>query len=43
MINGLFEFLFVDYVLFFFKLNVFKVLDSVISMIEGMEVFLRGR
>uniref|UniRef100_A0A2K5YTM2 Vir like m6A methyltransferase associated n=1 Tax=Mandrillus leucophaeus TaxID=9568 RepID=A0A2K5YTM2_MANLE len=43
VINGLFELLFADHVSSSLKLNAFKALDSVISMTEGMEAFLRGR
>ncbi|XP_002710739.1 protein virilizer homolog isoform X1 [Oryctolagus cuniculus] len=43
VISGLFELLFADHVSSSLKLNAFKALDSVISMTEGMEAFLRGR
>ncbi|XP_068942727.1 protein virilizer homolog isoform X4 [Petaurus breviceps papuanus] len=43
VINGLFELLFADHVSSSLKLNAFKALDSIISMTEGMEDFLRGR
>uniref|UniRef100_A0A674HZ11 Vir like m6A methyltransferase associated n=1 Tax=Terrapene triunguis TaxID=2587831 RepID=A0A674HZ11_9SAUR len=42
VINALFELLFADHVSSSLKLNAFKALDSVISMTEGMEMFLRG-
>ncbi|KAF4798034.1 Protein virilizer like protein [Turdus rufiventris] len=42
VINVLFELLFADHVSSSLKLNAFKALDSVISMTEGMEMFLRG-
>ena len=43
VISGLFELLFADHVSSSLKLNAFKALDSVISMTEGMEAFLRSR
>ncbi|XP_074125419.1 protein virilizer homolog isoform X7 [Sminthopsis crassicaudata] len=43
VISGLFELLFADHVSSSLKLNAFKALDSIISMTEGMEDFLRGR
>uniref|UniRef100_A0A6I8PEB6 Vir like m6A methyltransferase associated n=1 Tax=Ornithorhynchus anatinus TaxID=9258 RepID=A0A6I8PEB6_ORNAN len=43
VLNGLFELLFADHVSSSLKLNAFKALDSVISMTEGMEAFLKGR
>ncbi|EGW06619.1 Protein virilizer-like [Cricetulus griseus] len=42
VINALFDLLFADHVSSSLKLNAFKALDSVISMTEGMEAFLRG-
>uniref|UniRef100_A0A8C4VQM2 Vir like m6A methyltransferase associated n=1 Tax=Gopherus evgoodei TaxID=1825980 RepID=A0A8C4VQM2_9SAUR len=42
VINALFELLFADHVSSSLKLSAFKALDSVISMTEGMEMFLRG-
>uniref|UniRef100_A0A803T336 Vir like m6A methyltransferase associated n=1 Tax=Anolis carolinensis TaxID=28377 RepID=A0A803T336_ANOCA len=42
VINSLFELLFADHVSSSLKLNAFKALDSVISMTEGMEMFLRS-
>ncbi|KAL7984173.1 hypothetical protein Chor_002743 [Crotalus horridus] len=42
VIDSLFELLFADHVSSSLKLNAFKALDSVISMTEGMEVFLRN-
>ncbi|XP_070796549.1 protein virilizer homolog [Pituophis catenifer annectens] len=42
VIDSLFELLFADHVSSSLKLNAFKALDSVISMTEGMEVFLRS-
>ncbi|XP_042319086.1 protein virilizer homolog isoform X2 [Sceloporus undulatus] len=42
VINSLFELLFADHVSSSLKLNAFKALDSVISMTEGMEIFLRS-
>lgn len=41
VINSLFELLFADHVSSSLKLNAFKALDSVISMTEGMEAFLK--
>lgn len=41
-ISALFDLLFADHVSSSLKLNAFKALDSVISMTEGMEAFLRG-
>ncbi|XP_025055201.1 protein virilizer homolog isoform X4 [Alligator sinensis] len=43
VINALFELLFADHVSSSLKLNAFKALDSVISMTEGMDMFLKGR
>jgi hypothetical protein len=43
VVNVLFEFLFSDHVSYSLKLNAFKALDSIISLAEGMEAFLRGR
>nr|XP_034982331.1 protein virilizer homolog isoform X3 [Zootoca vivipara] len=42
VINSLFELLFADHVSSSLKLNAFKALDSVVSMTEGMEAFLRS-
>uniref|UniRef100_A0A8C6X929 Vir like m6A methyltransferase associated n=1 Tax=Naja naja TaxID=35670 RepID=A0A8C6X929_NAJNA len=42
VIDSLFELLFADHVSSSLKLNAFKALDSVISMTEGMEAFLRN-
>ncbi|XP_036033561.1 protein virilizer homolog isoform X1 [Onychomys torridus] len=42
VISALFELLFADHVSSSLKLNAFKALDSVVSMTEGMEAFLRG-
>lgn len=42
VIGVLFDLLFADHVSSSLKLNAFKALDSVISMTEGMEAFLRG-
>ncbi|XP_061459059.1 protein virilizer homolog isoform X3 [Rhineura floridana] len=42
VVNSLFELLFADHVSSSLKLNAFKALDSVVSMTEGMEVFLRS-
>lgn len=42
IINSLFELLFADHVSSSLKLNAFKALDSVVSMTEGMESFLRA-
>lgn len=42
VINVLFDLLFADHVSSSLKLNAFKALDSVISMTEGMEAFLRS-
>lgn len=42
VINSLFELLFADHVSSSLKLNAFRSLDSVISMTEGMEAFLRS-
>lgn len=42
VVNSLFELLFADHVSSSLKLNAFKALDSVVSMTEGMEVFLKS-
>lgn len=42
VISVLFDLLFADHVSSSLKLNAFKALDSVISMTEGMEAFLRS-